>query len=131
MSRRFQFSLRRLLAVAFAIGLALGLLHLLETHGQRIEPAQAMVGAPLTLKARYVRPFGPPECILFVEAHLPSGTRLMEKVAKRSWLCFYAVEFQTSPINEPCQLEVQMGELTGSAGSRGQKLAKSQTINVH
>jgi hypothetical protein len=90
-----------------------------------------MVGAPLTIKARYVRPFEPPECILFVEVHLSSGTRLMEKVAKRSWLCFYRVEFQAPPINEPFQLEVLMGEFTGSAGSRSTKVAKRQTIDVH
>src|SRR5215469_7313719 len=131
MSRRLQFSVRALLGAAFAIGLMLGLLHLLEKYGQKIQPTQAVVGAPITINARYVRPFGPPECVIFVEARLPSGARLMEKVAKRSWLCFYVVEFQAPPINEPFQLEVQMGEFTGSAGSRGKKLSKSQTINVH
>jgi hypothetical protein len=120
-----------LLGLAALVCLVLGIFHLLATYGQKIGPLEAAVGSPVTINATYVRPFGPPMCVVFVEVHLPSGARLMEKVARRSWLCFYAVEFQVPPINEPFQLEVQMGEFTGPGGSRGQKLAKSQTIDVH
>ncbi|HVX10196.1 MAG TPA: hypothetical protein VHC22_03240 [Pirellulales bacterium] len=49
--------------------LALSCWHWIETYGNRIEVIEAVAGKPISVKGRYIRVFGAPQCELAMAGH--------------------------------------------------------------
>ncbi|HEV7222488.1 MAG TPA: hypothetical protein VGN42_07290 [Pirellulales bacterium] len=105
--RRFlQFSLRGLLGFAAFACLLFGTWHWLEAYGTYVSAVNPKVGEPIRIKARYFWPFGPDECVLDV-GHSWSdedGCAFKALRCRRSWLCFYNVEYDFDPVDRHCQI---------------------------
>ena len=115
MTRRFQFSLRALLAFAAVICVLLGGWHLLQTYGNRLDVENPRLGAPIRVKATYFCPLGPSQCHLSLGYMTADGSQLSDgtlgrsagDMIKRSWLCLYSMESELEPVDQPCQLIIE------------------------
>lgn len=119
MSGRFQFSLKALLGLTAIVCLSLGGWHLLETYGTSIEAVNPRIGMPIRLKGSYFLPFGPDECTLSTGYSRTDDTGSIQKYlrAKRSWLCFYSVEYELDPVDHACQIEIYLTRYESSTDS--------------
>jgi hypothetical protein len=108
MARRIQFSLRVLFGVVALASVLLGTWSLFDSYGTNVDAEDARIGAPIRITARYFRAFGPPDCGLVVGYARTDETGSMSKHlrVRRSWLCFYRVEYEFDPIERPCQITV-------------------------
>ena len=126
MTRRFQFRLRALLGTIAALCLALGIRHLLDRYGNRIDVDDAKVGMPIKVKATCFSPFGPSECLLDV-GYEDESDGAFGFVAERSWLCLYSVEYELAPVDHPCRVVVCLDQHRAGAIHP----VKRQVIEVH
>lgn len=118
MRRRFQFSLRSLLGLAALVCVLLGGWHLLETYGTSVEVVNPRIATPIRIRGTYFWPFGPRECTLYVGYSRSDDTGCVQKYlrAKKSWLCFYSVEYELDPVSRPCQIQAHFGRYEHSTG---------------
>ena len=102
MSRRFQFSLRSLLAAGAVVCLSLGGWHVLTIRSQYVAGLSAKVGEPITIEAQLVRFCGPR--VLYVElADNPPLDRVVyhnQYIMERSWGCLYRLSETIDPMFE-------------------------------
>jgi hypothetical protein len=116
MSRRFQFSLRGLLGIAAVVCAAFGGIHLLNAYGSWIEVSDLAVGKPVIVKGRYIRLFGPPKLLIFIQIKEPKpkgrfgyyGSCVGSR--QRRWLCLYSLEAEFARLDEPCELRAELGD---------------------
>jgi hypothetical protein len=126
MPRRFQFSLKALLALTATICLALGGWHMLNTYGNYMEVGDLAVGKPIRVKGRFIRVFGPQRRWIQVVAvnagplgspSMGGGIGSSNKMGwvNRSWLCCYEFEYELDAINTPGRWGISAGEAKGMA----------------
>lgn len=108
MRRRIQFSLRGLIGFVAIVCVLLGGWHLLDTYGTHVDAGVTRIGAPIRINGTYFCPFGPRDCGLVVGYARDDDDGSIEKYlrARRSWLCFYSVEYEFEPVDRACQIIV-------------------------
>lgn len=95
MIRRFQFSLRALMGMVASFCLLPGSWKLLARYGQYIEATPVVVGEPIPIKGRLIRPLGPSELVCSViigEEFLDPLRTGVGFRARRSLFCCYEFE---------------------------------------
>lgn len=116
MARRFQFSLRVLLGVVVFASLVLGGWRLFGHYGTYVDAENVRIGAPIRIKASYFCAVGPYDCGLVVGYARADEAGSVSKYlrAKRSWLCFYSVEYELDPLDRPGDILVFLQRYEGS-----------------
>jgi len=122
MARRFQFSLKSLMAAVAVICLGLGGWHLL--FRQYVEADPAVVGQPIKIHGRFVRFSEEDEDAgwngrydLFFDEVLDSGSHswVVTGIAEQSFGCRYDVEIEVDPVHEPTEFTLELMQFTGQS----------------